>query len=152
LDFGKKKYNSKSNWDIPHTTWKSIMPRPSIGEYPPEWEILAYAIKQAARWRCVRCNHIHAPEHGRMLTVHHIDLNKSNCAWWNLVALCQKCHLQIQHKIVIERLWMFEHKEWFKPYAAGYYADTIGLSTLPDEIYEKRDEILDAVRQGYYIA
>lgn len=22
----------------------------------------------------------------------------------------------------MERQWMFEHSEWFKPYAAGYYA------------------------------
>lgn len=65
-----------------------------------------------------------------MLTVHHLDLNKSNCHWWNIPALCQRCHLTIQGKVIIERPWMFEHSDWFKPYVAGYYAFTYGL---PDD-------------------
>jgi hypothetical protein len=59
----------------------------------------------------------------RVLTVHHLDGKKDNLRWWNLAALCQVCHLIIQAKVKMERPWiMFEHSEWFKPYAAGYYA------------------------------
>ena len=62
-----------------------------------------------------------------MLTVHHLDLNKGNCAWWNIPALCQKCHLQIQHKVVMEQPYMFPHSEWFKIYVAPYYGVMEGL-------------------------
>lgn len=58
----------------------------------------------------------------RILTVHHLDGDKANCRWWNLAALCQRCHLEIQAKVVMERVYPFPHSEWFKPYVAGYYA------------------------------
>lgn len=58
----------------------------------------------------------------RQLTVHHLDGDKSNCRWWNLLALCQKCHLSVQARVVPERPFLWEHSEWFKPYAAGFYA------------------------------
>jgi hypothetical protein len=58
----------------------------------------------------------------RILTVHHLDGDKSNCRWWNLAALCQRCHLEIQAKVVLERIYPHEHSEWFKPYVAGWYA------------------------------
>ena len=76
------------------------MPRHSTGEYPRNWGEIADAIKNFADWKCVRCGHPHDIESGHM-TVHHLDLNKSNCAWWNLAALCQKCHLTIQAKVVM---------------------------------------------------
>lgn len=98
------------------------MPRKSTGDYPANWKEIAWLVKCLAEWRCVRCGHLHDPEHGYTLTVHHLDLNPANCAWWNLAALCQRCHLQIQAKVVIERPYMFAHSDWFKPYVAGYYA------------------------------
>ncbi len=58
----------------------------------------------------------------RVLTVHHLDGDKANCRWWNLATLCQRCHLEIQAKVVMERVYVHEHSEWFKPHAAGYYA------------------------------
>ncbi len=109
------------------------MPRKSTGVYPPNWKEIATETKELAGWRCVRCNHKHDPESGYCLTVHHLDLNPANCEWWNIPALCQKCHLQIQAKVVIERLYMFEHSEWFKPYVAGYYANQNGLPS--DRVY-----------------
>lgn len=78
-----------------------------------------------------------------MLTVHHIDLNKSNCRWWNLAALCQRCHLQIQHKVIIERTYMFEHSKWFKPYVAGYYAFTNGLPDDKAFVQANLEQLLD---------
>jgi hypothetical protein len=96
------------------------------GPYPANWSEIATAVKEAARWQCVRCCHKHEPETGYTLTVHHLDLNPANCAWWNLPALCQRCHLHIQARVIIQRPFMFEHSEWFKPFAAGYYAHQQG--------------------------
>ena len=106
------------------------MPRKSTGDYPPDWPEIAKACKDAAGWKCVRCDHRHDPENGYTLTTHHLDLNPANCAWWNLAALCQRCHLTIQSKVIMERYWMFEHSAWFKPYVAGYYA---AQNNLPDD-------------------
>ena len=58
----------------------------------------------------------------RILTVHHLTGEKADCRWWNLTSLCQRCHLFIQKQVVMERPWLSEHDEWFKPYAAGWYA------------------------------
>lgn len=132
------------------------MTRKSTGEYPPKWISgeIQKAVKDAANWHCVRCGHRHDVEAGYMLTVHHLDLNKSNCAWWNIPALCQKCHLQIQHKVVMEQPYMFPHSPWFQPYAAAYYADRkhkfhptmdyfISLKVAPREMVMSRlDEFL----------
>lgn len=119
------------------------MPRPSTGQYPHNWNEIAQAVKDDAKWKCVRCRHRHEIDTGYMLTVHHIDLNKSNCEWWNLAALCQRCHLQIQHKVDITQPYMFEHSAWFKPYAAGYYAHRNGLPHDKTYVLEHLEELLD---------
>ncbi len=89
------------------------------GEYPENWKEIARRRKDAANWHCVRCDHPHCVESAHVLTVHHLDRNKSNCADWNLAALCQRCHLHIQGKVDVNQSFMFEHSEWFKPYAEG---------------------------------
>ena len=117
-------------------------------EYSEDWSKLAAEVKAAAGDRCVRCGHpngdrmahpiwadrvrLLAPctEHCthatdgklRTLTVHHLDGDKANARWWNLLALCQVCHLQIQARVIPERPYLFEHTAWFKPYVAGFYA------------------------------
>lgn len=79
-----------------------------------------------------RCSH---PKDGklRQLTVHHLDGDKSNGRWWNLLALCQLCHLTIQGKCIPERPFLWEHSDWFKPYAAGFYAYWYGLTETTRE-------------------
>ncbi|MBE3117656.1 MAG: HNH endonuclease [Candidatus Atribacteria bacterium] len=99
-----------------------MSPRKSISPYPANWPEIASRTKDAAEWKCVRCGHLNDRTTGHMLGVHHLDLDPQNCEWWNIVALCQRCHLRIQSKVVMERPWMFEHSDWFKPYVAGYYA------------------------------
>ncbi len=79
----------------------------------------------------------------RILTVHHLDGDKANCQWWNLAALCQRCHLEIQAKVVMERIWPHEHSEWFKPYVAGYYAHVYLAEDLArDQVDARLDELL----------
>lgn len=58
----------------------------------------------------------------RILTVHHFDGDKSNDAWWNTLALCQRCHLTIQCRVDPAIPFFLEHSEWAKPYVAGFYA------------------------------
>lgn len=58
----------------------------------------------------------------RVLTVHHLDGDKANDAWWNTLALCQRCHLQIQTRVDPHIPYFLSHSEWFKPYVAGFYA------------------------------
>ncbi len=78
------------------------------------------ALKDKWGWKCERCGHAHDPLHGYALTVHHLDMDKSNNADWNLACLCQRCHLHIQGKVIMSRPYMFEHSEWFKPHVEGY--------------------------------
>ncbi len=81
----------------------------------------------------------------RILTVHHLDGDKGNCRWFNLVALCQRCHLEIQGRVRMDRRWLKPHSEWFKPYVAGYYAWTLLGEDLPREQVEARLEELLAL-------
>lgn len=104
----------------------------SIANGEPDWHSHAFiggAWTREARWR--------------ILTVHHLDGNKANCRWWNLAALCQRCHLTIQGRVRMERVYPFEHSAWFKPYVAGYYALTYLGEELDREQTEARlDELL----------
>lgn len=65
---------------------------------------------------------VHDEAQWRILTVHHLDEDKANCRWWNLVALCQRCHLRMQRAVIMGRPYHYEHSDWFKAYAAGFYA------------------------------
>lgn len=79
----------------------------------------------------------------RILTVHHLDGDKANCRWWNLAALCQRCHLRIQGLVRMERAFIFEHSEWFKPYAAGWYAWKYETRDITrEEALARQDELL----------
>ncbi len=112
------------------------MIRKSTGEYPANWKEIAKAVKDDAEWKCVRCGHAHDPANGYTLTVHHIDISPRNCAWWNLAALCQRCHLHIQSKVFIEQPYMFTHSEWFKPYVAAYYGVVEGLLPMTENYFD----------------
>lgn len=123
------------------------MIRKSTSAYPADWHAIARAVKDKAGWCCVRCKHPHEPTAGYCLTVHHLDLSPANCRWWNLAALCQRCHLQIQAKVIMERTWMLEHSTWFKPYVAGYYAFHHGLHDDEVSVLARVEELI-ALGQG----
>ncbi|MCP3903133.1 MAG: HNH endonuclease [Planctomycetes bacterium] len=119
-----------------------------MSEYPQDWPEIAESVKDAAQWRCIRCEHPHDPATGYCLTVHHLDGNKSNCRWWNLTALCQRCHLSVQARVVIRQQYPLEHKEWFKPYAAGWYAFRyLGEDLSRPAVLERLDELLALERR-----
>jgi hypothetical protein len=83
----------------------------------------------------------------RVLTVHHLTGEKADCRWWNLVALCQRCHLQIQGRVKMSQTYPFEHSEWFKPYAAGYYAAVyLDEDVSRADVDARQDELLSLER------
>ncbi len=83
----------------------------------------------------------------RILTVHHLNGVKADCRWWNLSALCQRCHLTIQGRVVMERAFIFEHSDWMKPHAAGFYADKyLGEQLTREQTLARLDELLGLER------
>lgn len=93
------------------------------GHYPSDWKEIAERIKAAAGWCCERCKHRNEAATGHVLTVHHLDGNKSNCADWNLAALCQRCHLKIQGRVKMNQHFfeaIMPVSDWFKPHLEGY--------------------------------
>jgi len=90
-----------------------------MNDYPANWPEIALEIKCAAGWRCERCGHEHDIGSGHVLTVHHLDGDKANCAAWNLAALCQRCHLSIQGRVKFGQGYMFEHSDWMRPHVEG---------------------------------
>lgn len=90
---------------------------------------------------CVRCKSPSVP--GKILTTHHFDGDKSNDSWWNLLPLCQSCHLKIQAKVDPHQPYFFEHSDWLKPYVAGFYAHRYeGREISRGEAMERLDELL----------
>jgi 5-methylcytosine-specific restriction endonuclease McrA len=114
---------SRGNSAKPPKDWNVINRKWPNSEYPPDWPAIAERIKAAAGYKCERCGHEHDYDSGHVLTVHHLDGNKFNCADWNLAALCQRCHLVIQGRVKMDQ-GFFEHllpvSDWFKPHLEGY--------------------------------
>ena len=116
------------------------MSRKGYGEYPPGWKEFSRKLKEEAGWKCIRCQHPHDPKSGHTLTVHHATMNKAEAFehWWAFLVLCQRCHLQIQAKVILERPWLLEHSEWFKPYVGGWAAwSYLGLELSREQVMEK---------------
>lgn len=96
----------------------------------------------------LRMNNGKVETKARILTVHHLDEIKLNCRWWNLAALCQRCHLTIQGRVKLHRPYFLEHSEWFKPYVAGFYASSIlGEELSREQVTERMDELLLLARK-----
>ncbi|MCK4248375.1 MAG: hypothetical protein KAX15_01190 [Candidatus Omnitrophica bacterium] len=93
-----------------------------MSEYPKNWPEISECIKRKNNNRCERCDHQHEVKTGYVLTVHHLDGDKSNCEDWNLAALCQRCHLHIQAKVKMDQLLFdfYEIASWFKPHLKGF--------------------------------
>lgn len=113
--------------------------RKGYGQYPDGWAEFARKLKEAAGWKCIRCGHEHDPKAGYCLTVHHVTMNKAEPFenWWAFLVLCQRCHLRIQAKVIMERVWFLPHSEWFKPYVGAYLAKKhLGLELSRQEVLE----------------
>lgn len=79
----------------------------------------------------------------RILTVHHLNNVKADCRWWNLAALCQRCHLTIQGKVKMDRPYDQPHSAWFIPYVCGFYASKyLGEEIEREEALARQEELL----------
>lgn len=118
-----------------------------LGNYADDGKEKRRAAREAAGNKCIRCGSPSVP--GHILTTHHFDGNKANDAWWNLLALCQVCHLQVQAKVDPEIPWFLEHAEWMKPYVAGFYAHKYeGLDLTREQVMARLDELLAHERRA----
>jgi hypothetical protein len=110
-------------------------------DYNPDGKQKRREARESVGNKCIRCHSPSVP--GKILTVHHFDGNKANDAWWNLLPLCQVCHLQIQAKVDPEIPYFLEHSDWMKPYVAGFYAWKYeGKMIERDEAERRMDELL----------
>ena len=68
-------------------------------KYPPNWDEIATAVKDACGWKCEGCRkQCRRPgekfdTHKRTLTVAHINHVESDCRPENLAGLCAPCHV-----------------------------------------------------------
>lgn len=114
-------------------------------EYGDEIRLRGEAADALALLRCGDASVVKSKH--RVLTVHHLQTGhaeKLDCRWWNLAALCQRCHLTIQGKVQMHRAWPWEHSEWFRPYVAGFYAWKYGGVDLSrTEVESELDALLE---------
>lgn len=111
------------------------------GQYAVDGREKRREARERAGNKCIRCGSPSVP--GKILTTHHFDGNKSNDAWWNLLALCQVCHLQVQAKVDPEVPFFLEHSPWLKPYVAGFYAHKYENKDISrEEAMSRLDELL----------
>ncbi|MHA7813290.1 MAG: HNH endonuclease [Phycisphaerales bacterium] len=104
-----------------------MSPATQRGKYADNWKHLATKVKDDANWQCVRCDHVHDCGSGHCLTVHHFDGNRDNNERWNLMALCQRCHLSVQARIDPDEPLLTEPSHWARPYIAGFYEAGNGI-------------------------
>lgn len=68
-------------------------------KYPPDWDCIAFRVKEAADWKCQICGkQCRRPEeqfdtHRRTLTVMHLNHDPMDTRPENLLAACPACHL-----------------------------------------------------------
>ena len=67
----------------------------------PEWPRIRKFVKDRDKWRCRKCG-----KSGR-LEVHHLDGNRDNDDFTNLVTWCVNCHVEHHRRIptLTERKW-----------------------------------------------
>lgn len=131
--------------------------RTEKGDYPSYWPIMSKQVKALVGWCCERCgirNNEDEPD-GTMLTVHHLDGNKWNCEWWNLTALCQRCHLRVQSIVIFREpyyRWNWEtmkaeavHSRWMARHIKGFNVEASlqGMQPIPLDGIEERDHSRD---------
>lgn len=104
------------------------------GEYPDDWDEIAWRVKDRVGWRCDRCNHLDDKDTHHVLTVHHFDHDKSNCADWNTMPLCQRCHLSVQGRVDPRNPLLFDPSPWSLPYIAGFYEES--KDAMPSPLYD----------------
>ena len=91
-------------------------------EYPPRWSRTSKWLRGHAGWRCELCGVKNGPP-PNLLTVHHLDGNKWNLLPWNLAALCQNCHRQVQWTLDFCQSTLTDiYPDWLREHVRAYNA------------------------------
>jgi hypothetical protein len=90
-----------------------------FGDYSEEQYEINTAVKERSDWKCIKCGHDHDFKSSHVLTVHHFDMDKGNNEWFNLLPLCQRCHLSVQAKMNVNNINSFNCPHWFFKYYIG---------------------------------
>jgi hypothetical protein len=67
-------------------------------DYAENWKVIARKIRNRDEWTCQMCGEQRS-NWGRSLHVHHIDSNKLNNDFLNLISVCSVCHPKGQRAI-----------------------------------------------------
>lgn len=100
--------------------------------YDFNWKNIRKAILNRAKHKCELCNTENYKPHWKtgsrvVLTVHHIDFDKENNKPYNLLALCQRCHLKLDMPMKIKNRTANKLKKMIK--------NTLTLKDcLPDQV------------------
>jgi hypothetical protein len=79
-------------------------------------------VRGRAGWRCELCG-VKNGAPPNLLTVHHLDGNKWNLLPWNLAALCQNCHRQVQWTLDFCQSTLTDiYPEWLRQHVGAYNA------------------------------
>lgn len=83
-------------------------------------DIFSVGDEYPGRMQCdMACRH-QKGDKMRLLTVHHLDINKANVSWWNLAPLCQVCHLEVQAHWDWHQYYLVEPPHWMAPYMRAW--------------------------------
>ena len=79
------------------------MPIKDKSLYPKNWKMISWIIRAEAGNQCELCDALNGMPHPKtgskvVLTVHHLDFNPGNNLRYNLIALCQRCHIRLDAK------------------------------------------------------
>jgi len=93
------------------------MPIKDWSKYPKEWKKISKAVIEKANNCCKLCPSANYKPHWKtgskvVLTVHHIDGNINNNSKYNLIALCQRCHLILDLELHIGKRTKINKKYW----------------------------------------
>ena len=88
-------------------------------DYPLDWADISLKVRRKAGFKCENCGHVDNALEGRLLTVHHLDRNTKNNSYWNLAALCQRCHLSLQGKFRPGQLPLLDPPRWLARHISG---------------------------------
>lgn len=61
--------------------------------YPPTWDEVSLGVKQEAEWKCELCGEPNNKDTWHILTTAHIIPIGRLIKRWNLIAVCQRCHV-----------------------------------------------------------
>lgn len=89
----------------------------NYSDYPKNWKKISKAVIEKANNRCELCEAENHKNHWKtgskvVLTVHHIDGDINNNSKYNLIALCQRCHLRLDLGKHIRKRKRVDNKYW----------------------------------------